>query len=184
MRKTILYIATSLDGFVAGRRNEDDDDLSWLFQYNDVDYGFKEFFSDIGAIIQGRRTYDVEIQQGWETPHPVPTFVLSHDIPEKETPKRSDVVFTHEDIAEVLKKAKKLTDKHIWIEGGANVAQQFLRRELIDEIVLSFVPVILGDGVRLFDNIEKQIDLSLIDVKRFDKGLVQLIYARKDRQQC
>jgi dihydrofolate reductase len=53
---------------------------------------------------------------------------------------------------------------------------------LIDEIVLSFVPVILGDGVRLFDNIEKQIDLSLIDVKRFDKGLVQLIYARKDRQ--
>jgi dihydrofolate reductase len=181
MRKTILYIATSLDGFVAGRK-EDDDDLSWLFPYNDVDYGYEEFFSHIGAIIQGRRTYDVEIQHGWENAHPVPTFVLSHDIPEKKTPQRSDVVFTHEDIAEVLKKAKKLTDKHIWIEGGANVAQQFLRRELIDEIVLSVVPVILGDGVRLFDNIEKQIDLSLIGVKRFDKGLVQLIYAHKDMQ--
>ena len=75
-------------------------------------------------------------------------------------------------------KAKTLTDKHIWIEGGANVAPQFLRRELIDEIILSVVPVMLGDGVRLFDNIQKQIDLSLIDVKRFDKGLVQLIYAR------
>jgi dihydrofolate reductase len=177
MTKTILYIATSLDGFVA-RKN---DDISWLFPYNEVDYRFDEFFSHIGAIIQGRRTYDIEVQHGWVTPHPVPTFVLSHDIPEK-TPKRSDVVFTHEDIAEVLKKAKKRTDKHIWIEGGANVAQQFLRRELIDEIVLSYVPAILGDGVRLFDNIEKQIDLSLIDVKRFDKGLVQLIYARKDRQ--
>ena len=178
MTKTILYIATSLDGFVAGKN----DDISWLFSYNDVDYGFDEFFSHIGAIIQGRRSYDVEMQHGWETPHPVPTYVLSHNnIPEK-APKRSDVVFTNEDIAEVLMKAKKLTDKHIWIEGGANVAQQFLRRELIDEIILSLVPVILGDGVRLFDNIQKQIDLSLIDVKRFDKGLVQLIYARKDRQ--
>lgn len=152
MTKTILYIATSLDGFVAGKN----DDISWLFSYNDVDYGFDEFFSHIGAIIQGRRSYDVEAQHGWETPHPVPTFVLSHNITEK-APKHSDVVvFTQEDIAEVLMKAKKLADKkHIWIEGGANVAQQFLRRELIDEIVLSIVPVILGDGVRLFDNIQK-----------------------------
>ena len=108
MTKTILYIATSLDGFVAGKN----DDISWLFPYNDVDYGFDEFFSHIGAIIQGRRSYEIEVQHGWETPHPVPTFVLSHEIPEKKTLKRSDVVvFTHEDIAEVLKKAKKLTDK-------------------------------------------------------------------------
>ena len=170
MTKTILYIATSLDGFVAGKN----DDISWLFPYNDVDYGFDVFFSHIGAIIQGRRSYEVEAQHGWETPHPVPTFVLSHAIPEK-APKRSDVVFTNEDIAEVLMKAKKLTDKHIWIEGGANVAQQFLRRE-------SLVPVILGDGIRLFDNFQKQIDLSLIDVKRFDKGLVRVIYARKEGQ--
>jgi dihydrofolate reductase len=178
MTKSILYIATSLDGFVAGKN----DDISWLFPYNDVDYGFDEFFSHIGAIIQGRRSYDLEMQHGWETPHPVPTFVLSHNNITEKAPKRSDVVFTNEDIAEVLMKAKKFTDKHIWIEGGANVAQQFLRRELIDEIVLSLVPVILGDGVRLFDNIQKQIDLSLIDVKWFDKGLIQLIYARKDRQ--
>jgi dihydrofolate reductase len=177
MTKTILYIATSLDGFVAGKN----DDISWLFPYNDVDYGFDEFFTHIGAIIQGRRTYDIEMQQGWETPHPLPTFVLSNNMSE-EIPKCADVAFTHEDIAEVLKKAKKLTDKDIWIEGGANVAQQFLRRELIDEIVLSFIPLMLGDGVRLFDNIDKQIDLSLVDLKRFDKGLVQVIYARKDRQ--
>ena len=179
MTKTILYVATSLDGFVAGKN----DDISWLFPYNDVDYGFDEFFSHIGAIIQGRRSYEVEAQHGWETPHPVPTFVLSHNNITEKASKRSDVVvFTNEDITEVLMKAKKLTDKHIWIEGGANVAQQFLRRELIDEIILSLVPVILGDGVRLFDNIQKQIDLSLIDAKRFDKGLVQLIYARKEGQ--
>jgi dihydrofolate reductase len=174
MSKTILYIATSLDGFVAGKN----DDLSWLSRYDDVDYGFEDFFSHIGAIIQGRRAYDIEIQNGLENMHPVPTFVLSHDVPERK-PQRSDVVFTDEDIAEVLKKAKKLTDKNIWIEGGASVAQQFLKRGLIDEIVLGVVPTILGDGIPLFDNIGKQIDLSLVDVKRFEKGLVLLVYARE-----
>jgi len=62
MNRAILYIAQSLDGFVAGRN----DDISWLFRYNDVDYGFDEFFSRIGAVIKGRRTYDIEIQHGWE----------------------------------------------------------------------------------------------------------------------
>jgi dihydrofolate reductase len=173
MRKTILYIAMSLDGFVAGK----DDDISWLFRYNDVNYGYNEFFATIGAIIQGRRTYDVEVQQGWENAHPVPSFVLSHHLP-KRKPQRADVVFTAEDIAEVLKQAKQLTPKDVWIEGGATVAQQFLDRGLIDEIVLSVVPVILGDGIRLFGSTHGPIELSLREVKQFDKGLVQLIYAR------
>jgi dihydrofolate reductase len=123
MSKSVLYIATSLDGFVAGQN----DDISWLNRYTDVDYGFNKFFASIGVIIQGRRAYDIEAQHGWEPPHPVPTFVLSHDSPERK-PLRADVVFTAEDIEGVLKKANRLTSKNIWIEGGANVAQQFLRR--------------------------------------------------------
>jgi dihydrofolate reductase len=173
MSKTILYIAVSLDGFVAGR----DDDISWLFRYNDVEYGYNEFFSSIGAIIQGRRAYDIEIQHGWEKAHPLPTFVLSRHLP-KRKPQRADVVFTAEDIAAVLKKAKQLTQKDVWIEGGANVAQQFLDRGLIDRIVLSVVPVILGDGIPLFGKAPQPIELSLQEVKRFDKGLVQLVYEK------
>jgi dihydrofolate reductase len=174
MGKTILYIATSLDGFVAGQN----DDISWLNRYNDVDYGFNEFFSTIGVIIQGRRAYDIETQHGWETPHPVPTFVLSHGLPECK-PQRAEVVFTAEDIEEVLKKANRLTSKNIWIEGGANLAQQFLRRGLVDEIVLSIAPVILGDGIRLFGKTDAPIELSLREIRTFDKGLVQLLYARE-----
>lgn len=174
MSKTILYIAVSLDGFVAGKN----DDISWLFRYNDVDYGFDEFFSGIGAIIQGRRTYDVEKQHGWEYAHNVPLFILSHHVPERK-PQREDVVFTADDIAEVLKRAKQLTSKDVWIEGGADVAQQFLGSGLIDEIVLSIVPVILGDGIRLFAKTHERIELSLRQVRQFDKGLVQLIYARE-----
>ena len=81
-----------------------------------MDYGFNEFLSGIGAIIQGRRAYEVEVKHGWETPTPVPTFVLSHHLPERK-PQRGNVVFTDEDISEVLKKAKQLTSKDVWIEG-------------------------------------------------------------------
>jgi dihydrofolate reductase len=173
MTKTVLYIAMSLDGFVAGKN----DDISWLFRYNDVDYGYDEFFSGIGAIVQGRRAYEIEREHGWENAHPVPTFVLSHHSPERK-PQRDDVIFTAEDIEEVLKKAKRLTSKNVWIEGGADVAQQFLDRRLLDEIVLSIVPVILGDGVRLFGKTQSPVELSLRETRSFDKGLVQLVYAR------
>jgi dihydrofolate reductase len=174
MNKIVLYIAMSLDGFIAGKN----DDISWLFRYNDVDYGFKEFFSGIGAIIQGRRAYDIEMQNGWETPHPVPTFVLSHHFPERK-PQREDVIFTAESIEAVLIRAKRLTTKDIWIEGGANVAQQFLDKRLIDEIILFVVPVILGDGIRLFGSTHVPIELSFRETRTFDKGLVQLVYARE-----
>lgn len=173
MNRVILYIATSIDGFVAGPN----DDISWLFRYNDVDYGYDEFFSGIGAIIQGRRTYEVEVKNRWENAHPVPTFVLSHHLPEQR-PQRSDVVFTSQDISKVLEKARQSTSKDIWIEGGANVAQQFLDRGLIDEIVLSIVPIVLGSGIRLFGNTHRPIEFSLGKVRQFDKGLVQLTYIR------
>ena len=174
MSKTVLYIATSLDGFVAGP----DDDISWLFRYNEVDYGYAEFFSSIGAIIQGRRAYDIEAQHGWENAHPVPTFVLSHQARDPAL-LRSGVVFTSEDIEAVLDRARQLTTKKIWIEGGANVAQQFIRRDLIDEIVLSIVPIILGDGIRLFGKTDAPVELALRETKTFDKGLVQMTYTRE-----
>jgi dihydrofolate reductase len=151
--------------------------LDFFYSFNDVDYGFNEFFSGIGAIIQGRRAYEVEVKHGWKTPTPVPTFVLSHYLPERKQ-QRGNVVVTDEDISEVLKKAKQLTSKDVWIEGGANVAQQFLDRDLIDEIVLSIAPVVLGDGIRLFGNTHKIIEFSLLEVRQFDKGLVQLTYTR------
>ncbi len=172
MPKTILYIASSLDGFIAGK----DDDLSWLDPFEDVDYGYEAFFSRIGAIIEGRRTYDIEIKNGWELAHPVPIFVLSKDIPVRK-PSRSDVAFTHDDISRVLASAReKAGPKDVWIEGGANVSQQFISRGLVDELILTLVPVFLGEGVRLFNGVHVRSSCSLQDVRRFDRDLVQLVY--------
>ena len=176
MPKAILYIAISLDGFVAGK----DDDLSWLGPFEDVDYAYEAFFSHIGAIIEGRRTYDIEIKNGWEHAHPVPLFVLSKDLPARK-PARSDVVFTHDDIAGVLASAQETAGpKDVWILGGANVAQQFINRGLVDELMLTLVPVLLGEGIRLFDNVHAGGSCSLQDVRRFDRGLVQLVYTVKE----
>lgn len=173
MPKTILYIAISLDGYIAGK----DGDLFWLSPYQDVDYEYEAFFSKIGAIIEGRRTYEVEIKNGWENVHPVPLFVLSKDDPARK-PARSDVVFTHDAIEEVLKSAKeKAGRKDVWIENGANVGQQFINRGLVDEIILTLIPVFLGEGIRLFDNMQAHASFSLQDVKRFDRSLAHLIYA-------
>lgn len=86
------------------------------------------------------------------------------------------MVFTSDDLPEVVQQAKQLSPKDIWVAGGANVAQQFLSQGLLDEIVLSVVPVILGMGVCLFDRTPKPIDLTLQDIRQFDKGLVQLVY--------
>jgi dihydrofolate reductase len=177
LSKAILYIASSLDGYIAGK----DDDLSWLEPFQDVDYDYEAFFSNIGAIIEGRRTYDIEIKNGWESAHPVPLFVLSKDIPTRK-PARSDVVFTHDDIAWVLASAReKAGPKDVWILGGANVAQQFINRGLVDEIILTLVPLFLGEGIRLFYNVRDQVSFFLEDVKRFDKGLVQLVYAARKK---
>lgn len=171
MGKVILYIATSLDGYIAGK----DDDISWLDSYNDVEYGYQRFYTTIGAIIQGRRTYDIEVANGWENSHSIPKIILSHSIAEQK-PARPDITFINGDISEALQKAKQATDKNIWILGGADVAQQFINRELVDEIVLTIVPVLLREGIRLFENINKRISLSLTGIKKFDKGLAQLVY--------
>ena len=129
MGKTILYIAMSLDGYIAGPN----EDLQWLNELDDYaadpadaanPYAWDNFFGGIGAIIMGRATYDFEVRHGYDSAHPIPKFVLTHRPPTP--PLKPDVTFTAEPIATVLERAKSVTTKNIWVEGGGNVAEQFL----------------------------------------------------------
>lgn len=186
MSKTILYIPMSLDGFIAGPN----EDLSWLDTYNESDdskvtkkvdgdnpYDFKKFQASVGAIIMGRNTYDLEKRNGWENTNPFPKFVLSKKPADPSAAK--DVVFTDEDVAEVLKKAKRITDKTIWVEGGANVAQQFIERDLLDEAILFIAPMLLGGGVSLFGKLDAYKNWKLRRVREYGNGMVQLEYTIK-----
>jgi dihydrofolate reductase len=171
MSKTIIYISMTLDGFIAGK----DDDLSWLAPYMGVDYGYKDFYDGIGAIILGKRTYD-HIINNWDWPYSnVPVFVLSKDSLANK-PANAEIYSVDGNIADVLTRAKAKTDKNIWIGGGAQIVQEFLNQKLADELNVTIVPQLIGGGIRLFDNIDSADTPSLIDVKQYDKGLVQLIY--------
>ena len=177
MSKTIVYISMTLDGFVAGKN----DDLSWLMPYSTVDYGYNEFYSTIGAIILGKRTYD-HIISNWDWPYSnVPAFVLS-DSPLKNIPKSAEIHAANGDIADVLHQAKSKTEKDIWIGGGAHVVQEFLNKGLADELIITVVPVLLGGGIRLLENIMSGVELKLHHTKSYDKGLVQLSYGVTHRE--
>jgi len=174
MSKTIIYISMTLDGFVAGKN----DDLSWLEPYMGVDYGYKEFYDNIGAIILGKRTYD-HIVQNWDWPYGnIPAFVLSNE-ELTNLPQNAEVIQAQGDITDVLAQAKARTDKDIWIGGGAHVVQDFLNKQLADELNVTLVPTMIGNGVRLLDNVHTAGILELQETKTYDKGLVQLVYRVK-----
>jgi dihydrofolate reductase len=147
-------------------------------RYANVEYGFEDFLNGVGAIIMGRRSYDIGVEQGWfgQFDYGSPIFVVTSDIPE--SPSR-DGDFTF--VTEGIKAAHNLAaanagNKNIWIFGGAHIAQQYAQAELLDEIIIGLVPSILGDGKRLFEKVGKRVELQLLDIKKFDEDLVLLSY--------
>ncbi|HYJ00973.1 MAG TPA: dihydrofolate reductase family protein [Nitrososphaeraceae archaeon] len=172
--KTILYIATSLDGYVAGPNDE----IEWLNRYSNVDFGLKEFLTGVGAIIMGRRSYDIGVEKKWfgQYDYGAPIFVVSHYKPISIN-KDAEFIFVTEGLEAAHKQAKsKARNKNVWIFGGANIVQQYLQMSLIDEISIGITPTLLGSGKRLFDNIGKYIELTLINTKQYDEDLVELNY--------
>jgi dihydrofolate reductase len=157
----------SLDGFIAGP----DDDVQLLFAWyfsgdadhemssGDTDYKITSDAAEMideasqatGAIISGRRMFDVARAWGGKHPMNVPVVVLTHSVPEEWTARESPFTFVTEGIEAAVAKAKQIAgDKNVAV-GGANVMRQCIKAGLLDEIHIDLIPVLLGDGVRLFD---------------------------------
>lgn len=183
-KKTVLFVAVSLDGFIA----DDQCGVTWLSGHN-ADYrgdnGYSDFLDQVDTVVMGRTTYEqivTELSPG-EWPYPGKNcFVFTHqavgvrcDDPE------AKVVFVSEDIQVWL---ERIRHKHfsegglIWICGGADLANQFLAADLIDEYYLNVFPVILGKGTPLFRQDNPQLRVRL---KSLDKcnGIVTAIYERE-----
>ncbi|HTN00026.1 MAG TPA: dihydrofolate reductase family protein [Pedobacter sp.] len=160
MAKTILSISMSLDGFTAGQNISEDTPLGengellhkWLFSDStDTDKQIvSERFENTGAVILGSRTYNTAIRKAWDgkSPFPFPAFVLVNAAPIMEV---AGFTFVKEGITNALHKAKTAANsKNVLVMGGANVAQQFLSQNLLDEIHIQIAPVLLGKGTSLF----------------------------------
>jgi dihydrofolate reductase len=175
MGKTVLYLGISFDGYIAGPHDETD----WMDPYADVEYGFNDFLDTVGAIIMGHRSYDVGVEKGWfsEFDYRSPIVVVSREMPATVS-RDADFTFVTEGIEAAHRRAKEIAgDKNIYIFGGADLADQYLRAGFIDEMTLGLVPIILGDGRRLFEKVDTRIALKLLDVRRADKDLVILDYS-------
>lgn len=171
-RKLVLYISCSLDGYIAGPN----DDLSFLnrMQLEGEDYGYQAFVDAIDTVIVGRRTYDWVVNQGYDFPHTnKECYIITSQIRAKE----GNLTFYQGDLKELVQRLKSSNSpKHIFCDGGAQVVHQLLAAQLIDEIILSVVPVLLGAGTRLFNDGRPQQLLELLSSKSFESGLVQHHY--------
>ena len=164
MGKVLFGMAMSLDGFV----NDRNGDVGRL--YPDLEALRKtemlqELIKTTGAVVMGRRAYDMAEGDFTGYEFQVPIFVLSHDVPEKVAKgenERLSFTFVTDGIESAIEKAKAAAgDKYVTVIGGANTAQQCIQAGLLDEIQIGIVPVLLGEGLRLFEHIgTEQIELE------------------------
>lgn len=175
MRKLNLFIATSLDGYIA----KPNDDLSFLklIEKEGQDYGYAAFVANIDTILIGRKTYDWvarEIGTSHYDNGERDVYVMTR------TPKSESgrIKFCTGNLAELVRDLKKKEGKNIYCDGGAEVINELLKHDLVDEMIISIVPILLGNGVRLFQDGRPEHNLKLVHTATFDTGLVQLRYAR------
>lgn len=172
-RNVILFIAMSLDGYIA-TPNDSLDFLSVVEQEGE-DYGYGAFVQGIDTVILGRKTYDKVMTLVSEFPHANKnTYIITR------TPREAigSVQFYTGGLTELVSGLKQQPGKDIFVDGGAEVVYEMLKASLIDEFYISVIPILLGDGIRLFKPGFPETNLTLISSKTFEKGLTQLHYKR------
>ncbi len=174
MRKVILGLAVSLDGFIEGPNGEYD----WCF--TDQDYGMTEFFKRIDSVFIGRKSYELTLTMGNGA---MPGFSKLTAYIFSTTLKAVKLgnILVKGDIEAEVKRIKKEPGQDIWLFGGANLTASLLNLNLIDEIGLVIHPIILGGGKPLFQDVFKRVELKLIDTKTYSTGLVSITYSLGQR---
>ena len=172
-RKVILYIAMSLDGYIA----TPDNGLEFLslVEEKDQDYSYKDFVNTVDTVIIGRKSYDKVLSMGLEYPHSGKDLYIITRTPR---PTVGSTTFYTGDLKELVSGLKRKKGKDIYVDGGAEIANELLTENLIDEFYISIIPILLGNGISLFNNSRPQLPLKLVSTKSYNKGLVQLHYLK------
>ncbi|MBE8712127.1 dihydrofolate reductase family protein [Sphingobacterium hungaricum] len=177
MKKIILDLAVSLDGFIEGPNGE----IDWCIMDEDMD--FDGFIDGIDSIFYGRVSYDAwgnyqpeasaspAEQKLWTAVHSKKKYVFSH-----KTRNDPNASFISENLPAEVEEIKHGEGKDIWLYGGASLISSFIKLGLVDEYRISVHPIVLGSGKPLFEDLDKRIELKLIKTKPFKSGVVQLIY--------
>lgn len=176
MRKLILGLAVTLDGYIEGPNGEYD----WCF--TDQDYGLNDFYSRIDAIFVGRKSYETAQQYASENNGQmapgmpaVQEYVFSNTL---KTVKEGAILISENSMAEA-RSIKEQPGKDIWLYGGAALTYALMKEGLVDELWLSVHPILLGAGKPLFRQQDLRTQLELLECKTYETGLVSLIYRIK-----
>jgi dihydrofolate reductase len=169
MRKIILQLAISLDGFIEGPNGEYD----WC--YTDQDYGMTDFFKRVDSVFIGRKSYEMSL--GMETADnswmpKLKEYVFSNTI----TSVKEGAFLVKGNIKSEIEKIKEEPGKDIWLFGGASLTKALINERLVDEMSLAVHPILLGAGKLLFTDIQERIKLELTNSKSYSSGLVMLTY--------
>ncbi|NND94761.1 MAG: dihydrofolate reductase [Flavobacteriales bacterium] len=171
-----VFIATSLDGQIADK----DGGIEWLDSIpgiNTIDTGYEAFMSRIDAMIMGRKTFQKVLSFGIDWPYAKPVYVLSNSlakVPEKLSGKAHLVKGSLEDVLKDLHESGHL---RLYVDGGSTI-RSFLAKDCIDEMIITRIPILVGDGVPLFGNIPVSLKFELVESKVYLGQIVQDHYKR------
>ncbi len=180
--KVTIHMVSSLDGFIAKKDNS----VSWFETSDHYEKGVtgqdpEEFLKTIDCYVMGARTYEHALElstsYGWAYGD-TPTIVVTHrDLPVE----RKNIEFYSGDLDKLVNERLKPGYRNVWVVGGAELVRGFIRLQLADEIRVSVLPVILGEGLLFFDQIGKEQVLHLKDVTAYKSGMVELCYEIKTK---
>jgi dihydrofolate reductase len=176
MRKIIVYIAASADGFIARK----DGAVDWLDRPQTAgDYGMGKFYKSIDTILWGRKTYDMVLRfqsEGKDTPDNyggIKNYAFSRRPPKKVA---RGFEFVKEPIKKFAKRLRSQKGKDIWMMGGAGIIASFLDGGAIDEFIIHVIPTFIGEGIPLMAPSHRTVPLKLVSVRKFSDGVVRLHY--------
>ena len=174
-----VYIATSLDGFIATSEGG----LDWLNATpnpEQSDYGYGEFLDRIDAIIMGRKTFETVLAFG-QWPYPKPVFVLSHSLTSlpQWVEGKADIVNSkgNDDLSTIINQLNQRGYRHFYVDGGRTI-QSFLSQDLIDELIITRIPILLGSGIPLFGTMDHSLNFKHLKTDVYNNALVKSHYVR------
>lgn len=171
-----VFIATSLDGFIADQNGS----VDFLYKYPEPpgeDMGYHKFISSIDAILMGRKTFETVLAFGVEWPYAKPVFVWTSHL--KSVPKdlSEKVQLINGNPKQIISKLNEMNCHSIYID-GAKTIQSFLNEDLIDEMTITTIPLLLGSGIPLFNDLSKELNFSAVESKVYSHGIIQAVYKR------
>lgn len=173
----IVYIATSIDGYIADRNNK----LDWLEMVpnrENIDMGFYDFLSTVDAMVMGRNTYESVLSMGIEWPYSIPVFVYSRSLKSIPEELKEKVSIIMGEPGEITEKLNSRGYERLYIDGGKTI-QSFLEVDLIDKMIITKIPVLLGGGIPLFGALPEHLEFKLVSVETFLDQMVSSTYVRK-----